>query len=83
MSSVICVFVFLSLCSVYLMQCTPGIYHASEGCGPPKLDASYMGGKNLGTYAKQIITIFDMVYLFYVDFCGSGHLYFWQDGIFI
>ena len=48
MSSAVAVFVFLSLCSVHLMQCTPGIYQASEGCGPPKLDASYLGGKNLG-----------------------------------
>ena len=30
-----------------IAKATPGIYFSSEGCGPPKLDAQYMGGENL------------------------------------
>ena len=35
----------LILCTI--LKATPGIYFSSEGCGPPRLDAQYMGGDNL------------------------------------
>ena len=30
-----------------MANATPGIYFSSEGCGPPKVDGSYMGGENI------------------------------------
>eukprot|EP01083_Nonionella_stella_P197794 726879_1 len=49
------VFIF-AMIGILLVNSTPGIYFSNEGCGPPKLDASYMGGENLvGTNLELFI----------------------------
>ena len=50
------VVIFLIVTLLIIVNGTPGIYFSSEGCGPPKLDAEYMGGANLkGDNLKLII----------------------------
>lgn len=44
------IFLFVSL-----SDATPGIYFSSEGCGAPKLDASYMGDNVVGDNLELLI----------------------------